>query len=142
MFRVCEMNSDYWKFNKIVSINGISWNLCDMHVINMLMRKMIKIPLKLEFECYKIHDKLWCWNTYFRLIWHFCLWMRKIGKQKVYLNNSKYVETTFTTPEVQNYHFAHGDDFFGLIYKNYYGFVFMSILWLHNLFLNLKIIYT
>ena len=40
-------------------------------------------------------------------------------------NNLKYAKTQFTTPEVQNYHFAPNGDMLSLTFKNYYEFLFM-----------------
>ena len=39
------------------------------------------------------------------------------------LNNPIYAETTITTLEVQNYHFASRGNILDLIFKNYYGVV-------------------
>ena len=43
----------------------------------------------------------------------------------IWLNNSKYADTTFTTPKVQNYHLALKGNMLGLTSKNYYEVVFM-----------------
>ena len=56
------------------------------------------------------------------------------------MNNA---ETAITTPKMQNYHFAQfNGNMLSLTSKNYYMVVFMWNLWLHNLFQNLKGIYT
>ena len=59
----------------------------------------------------------------------------------VWLNNSKYAKTIFTTLEVQNYHFAPRDNMLGLTFKIYYRVAFTWFSWLRNLFHHLTNIY-
>ena len=42
----------------------------------------------------------------------------------IFHDNSNDVESTITTTEVQNYHFATGCNMLDLTFKNYYGIVF------------------
>ena len=65
------------------------------------------------------------------------LWNTVPNSMVTCLNNSKYAKTTVTTLGIQNYHCAPRGDSLSLTFKNYHEFIFIWILWLHNLFRNL-----